>query len=143
MFKSHFVKYYFLLSLLNETYAGSWCSSNGLETLLNCLLEERFVPSMVWSDILNQRIQCSRQGDCTPKPWQALSTKVKIVRRFFDCMEKIRNLNQGAPVLSENDPQLKVILAFEYTCRKDLADYLPDAYTKEYYFALLPEIDHE
>ena len=129
MLNYSFVIFYFAL-VFQESFALNWCSSDGLPTLLHCLLEGEY--SVNWSETLNQRIRCSKEGDCTPRPWQVFDKKVELVRNYFECMKEVAatktNLLTG--------PEIKELVASEFRCRIALAVNLPDDF-KSYYNPLL------
>ena len=109
--------------LFNHSFARDWCSSNTFESLLECLLEEKNHRGMEWSAILNQRIECSKKGDCTPKPWDIFDSKIRLARNYAKCMKKIAIAKE-----SWNETELKKLVALAYRrCRKDLADNFSDS----------------
>ena len=138
MFKYSLVILCYVASVPKQSSALNWCSSNGLATSLECLLKvEKYVNN--WSERLNRRIGCSEKGDCTPRPWQVLDSKVRLVRKYYDCMKKIADLKKAKLL---NGPEIKELLASELRCRMDLALNLPEDF-KSYYLPLLPEINNE
>ena len=134
MINNIFVFIYSVVFLFNHSFARDWCSSNTFESLLECLLEEKNHRGMEWSAILNQRIECSKKGDCTPKPWDIFDSKIRLARNYAKCMKKIAIAKE-----SWNETELKKLVALAYRrCRKDLADNWPDSVKPPNHLIVLP-----
>ena len=138
MFKYSFVILCFVVFASKQSFALNWCSSNPLESLLKCLLEEKYLSSLGWSQLLDHRIECSKEENCLPKPWELFDSKIKLVRSYAECMKNVASLKKYVVYV----PETLAMLAFEQRCRKDLADNLPPSF-KSYYFQLLPELIDE
>ena len=93
---------------------------------------------MGWSQLLDHRIECSKEENCLPKPWELFDSKIRLVRSYAECMKKVASLHAKLVYM----PEILAMLAFEQRCRKDLADNLPEAY-KSNYLPLLPELDNK
>ena len=87
MSRSNFVFLCCIVFVSNQCFAKKWCSRNALESLLQCLTEDKFIPHMESFEILNQRIACSKIGDCTPKLFQVWNKKIRLVRKYGKCMK--------------------------------------------------------
>ena len=129
MLSYSFVIFYFALAS-KQSFAITFCSSDGFTTLLQCLLEEKRF--MNWAQILDHGIECSKEGDCNRKPWQYGDPKVKLVKNYYECMKKV--------AVSLNNPEINGLIASEFSCRKEFADNLPVSY-QVHYLQILPELD--
>ena len=138
MFKYSFVTFCFVVFTSKQSFALKWCSSNPLESLLKCLLEEKYISSLGWSQLLDHRIECSSKQYCSLKPWELFDSKIRLVRSYAECMKNVAKLKKKLVYV----PETLAMLAFEQRCRKDLADNLPPSF-KSYYFQLLPELIDE
>ena len=139
MFNYSFVILCYVVFASKQSFALNWCSSNPLESLLKCLLDEKYISSLAsWSQLLDHRIECSRKQCCLPKPWELFDSKIRLVRSYAECMKKVASLHAKLVYM----PEILAMLAFEQRCRKDLADNLPPSF-KSYYFQLLPELIDE
>ena len=123
------------LLLLSESCYGfqliNWCSGDSLEKLIKCLLATDIQPQnpIVFTNAqLNSRRKCAKKMDCQPRIWEIFSSKFRPVKDYAKCMKKIDPLKDTIPDL----------ISSEYTCRKNLADQLPDQ-LKGYYYMLLPQ----
>ena len=130
MSRSNFVFLCCIVFVSNQCFAKKWCSWNALEALLQCLTEDKFIPHMESFEILNQRIGCSKIGDCTPKLFQVWNKKVRLVRKYGKCMKNILGLLEDSLVYDSS---------IEQNCRKYLNDNLPDSF-KDYNLHLLPNV---
>ena len=75
MFKYSFVILCYVAFVSTQSFLPNWCSSDALPTLLQCLLNaEKYYKN--WFIVFKQRIECSKEGDCTPTPWQVLDSEV-------------------------------------------------------------------
>ena len=139
MFKYSFVIlcYVAFVSKQSSAFDFNFCSSDALPTLIQCLLKaEKY--DKYWFRVFDQRIECSKEGDCTPAPWQVLDSEIRIVRKYFKCMEKIAYWKYSGPL---SGPETKKLIASEeFNCRKELALNLPEDF-KSYCLPLLPEIN--
>ena len=129
-----------LLCFFSQSYAIDWCSCNDdcLDTLLKCLLETFVVDD--WTEQLNQRLECAKEAYCTPKPWDILDSKLKLINNFAKCMETIPGVQSFQARF--NFQLEKVQQIEEYKCRRALVDGLP-AELKVYWSILLQTpLDH-
>ena len=138
MFNYSFVILCYVVFASKQSFALNWCSSNPLESLLKCLLEEKYISSLGWSQLLDHRIECSKEANCLPKPWELFDSKIRLVRSYAECMKKVASLKKTVVYV----PETLAMLAIEQRCRKDLADNLPPSF-KSYYLQLLPELIDE
>ena len=142
MFKYSFVIlcYVAFVSKQSSAFDFNFCSSDALPTLIQCLLKaEKYGPILtdrIFFKLFDQRIECSKEGDCTPAPWQVLDSEVRLVLKYYDCMEKIAFwINRPM-----NEPETKKLKAAEFDCRIQLAFNLRDDF-KPYELPLLPELN--
>ena len=115
-----------LICLFNESYAIDWCScdDNCLDGLLQCLLKTFDVHD--WTDQLDLRLHCAKQAYCTPKPWDILDSKLRLINNFAECMETIPGV-QKFEVEARFHFQLQTMQKIEeYKCRRALVEGLPD-----------------
>ena len=122
-----------ILFISNQSFAKKWCSRNALESLLQCLTKD-FILNMEPFEILNQRIACSKIGDCTPKLVQFWNKKIRLVRKYGKCMKN--------KILGLQESSLLYDSSIEQNCRKYLNDNLPDSF-KDYNLHLLPNVVDE
>ena len=135
MFNYSFVILCYVAFVSKQSFALIWCSSDALPTLLQCLLKaEKYNKN--WFRVFDQRIECSKEGDCTPAPWQVMDSEVRLVLKYYDCMEKIADWKHR----SMNGPETKKLKASEFNCRIQLALNLRDDF-KPYTLPLLPELN--
>ena len=112
----------YVMLLIKRSFARDWCPNNAFESVWNCLLEEPNHHGKEWSQILNQRIECSKVGDCTMKPWQWFDDKLRLVRNYAKCMKKIAIAKE-----SWNESEMRRLAMVAYRkCRKELADHFPE-----------------
>ena len=142
MFKYSFVIlcYVAFVSKQSSAFDFNFCSSDALPTLIQCLLKAekfgRYYTDRIFFKLFDQRIECSKEGDCTPAPWQVLDREVRLVLKYYDCMEKIADwINRPM-----NEPETKKLKAAEFDCRIQLAFNLRDDF-KPYELPLLPELN--
>ena len=122
MFKYSFVILCYVAFVSTQSFLPNWCSSDALPTLLQCLLNaEKYYKN--WFIVFKQRIECSKEGDCTPTLWQVLDSEIRLVRKYYDCMKVIADWKPSGPL---NGPETKKLVASEFNCRKDLALNLPE-----------------
>ena len=146
MFKYSFVIlcYVAFVSKQSSAFDFNFCSSDALPTLIQCLLNlkaEKYGPNYtdrIFFKLFDQRIECSKEGDCTPAPWQVMDSEVRLVLKYYDCMEKIADLKQR--LMNEPWPETKKLKAAEFDCRIQLAFNLRDDF-KPYELPLLPELN--
>ena len=94
MLNYHFVILYSVLLSVNESYGSSFfCHSKVLESLISCLLDTNINYHLevngLTVDVFNQRLECARQAKCIRKIHQILERKIRLVRKFVECMEEI------------------------------------------------------
>ena len=137
MFKYSFVILCYVAFVSTQSFLPNWCSSDALPTLLQCLLNaEKYYKN--WFIVFKQRIECSKEGDCTPTPWQVLDSEIRLVRKYYECMEKIADWKHAGPLRPETKT---LVIAYEFHCRMDLAFNLPENF-KSYCLPLVPEINY-
>ena len=142
MFKYSFVLlcYVAFVSKQSSAFDFNFCSSDALPTLIQCLLKAekfgRYYTDRIFFKLFDQRIECSKEGDCTPAPWQVMDSEVRLVLKYYDCMEKIADWKHR----SMNGPETKKLKASEFNCRIQLALNLRDDF-KPYTLPLLPELN--
>ena len=137
MFYYSFVILFHLAFVSKQSFALNWCSSDALPTLLQCLLNaEKYYKN--WFIVFKQRIECSKEGDCTPTLWQVLDSEIRLVRKYYECMEKIADWKHAGPLRPETKT---LVIASEFHCRMDLAFNLPENF-KSYCLPLVPEINY-
>ena len=136
MSRTSFVFLCCIVFVSNQSFAKKWCSRNDLESLLQCLSHtgSKFIPHMEPFEILNQRIACSKIGDCTPKLFQVWNKKIRLVRKYGKCMKN--------NILGLQESSLLYDSSIEQNCRKYLNDNLPDSF-KDYNLHLLPNVVDE
>ena len=130
MSKSTYIFCCCILLISNQSFAVNWCSSDALESVLQCLSKGQFVQFTGWLE-LTRRISCSEIGLCKPKPWNIFSSKIRVVRKYAKCMkDKIVGLEESLLYDSH----------IESKCRNYLNENLPDS-LKHHNLHLLPDLN--
>lgn len=139
----HFIIISFVVLIFNPScFCGCcWdmCPDNIFESLKECLIAEGNIGQLNgldWTEVLNQRIECSKVGLCKPWPWQLLDKKIKLVRDYAKCMNGINGIIEAWKAIDliqphPNDAELHKMVVLEYRrCRKNLSDNFPKSEIK-------------
>ena len=136
---------FFVLLFLKESNGLVFCYKNDvLESLISCLLKRGINESCevhgLHVDEFNRRLECARQAKCSPKFSDIFDRRIRLVRKFVKCMEKISTIEifdrshlgkaRGIYITSIDLHEL------EKHCREKIAFHLPSG-LEHYFFPLL------
>ena len=123
------LKLIFILLCSVEIYADFWCSNETLHKLIQCLISTNIKYDQDLTDLETaiRRFNCAEKSFCTRKPWNMWALKMRLLDKYYWCMNHARNVPTSlADQLNE-----------EYQCRWELANSLPED-LRFYYDFLVP-----
>ena len=109
MSKSTYIFCCCILFISNQSFAVIWCSSDALESVLQCLSKGQFVQFTGWLE-LTRRISCSKIGLCKPKPWN-----IETLKQFLEAhTTEYFSIALGKPFLPKLLEKWIVLLLFSF-----------------------------